>query len=85
MGGGLALAGATRNHGETVGVGVLAVELKVGAQDAVGLGIWGEAVAVVQNADTFWHDGKDGDAEVALHVVHGFDGGVHELEGKGKS
>ena len=84
-GGGFAFTRAAADDGDAVGVGVFAIELEVGAQDSVGLGIWGEATGAVQPADVTRDHGKDGYAQVAFDIVKAAHGGVEGFETEGEA
>ena len=84
-GGGLAFASAAADDDQAVGLGVLAREHQVGAQDAIGFGVRTVHALVEERADILRNDAEHRGLEGLLDVVDGLHAGVEVLDEEGET
>ena len=83
QGRGLAFARAAGNHGDRIVFRVFPVELDVGPQDSVGLGIRAHAALLVQHSDVLRNDGEHRHLQIPLDVLKALHRGIEVFEEQG--
>ena len=81
--GGFTFTSSAGDHRERVVLGVFAIELNVGAQNPIGLGIGAHTALLVQHADILWNHSEHRHLQIALNIFKSLDRGVEVFKEKG--